>query len=199
MVVAVGLAFGAGIPAGFVLRPKLAWMSDDAFGAILGIGIPVIAIALYCLFTGAFPKPRPERWTAPGQEEAMARIASEQQAYASDTQATAACEHLRPVEAAMRAAGVRTQLLATSGTGRAVWALCQIHEQKLRHRFGLPSFVEYVERYVSERSREDTPHAELSCRRCMQRDLPGWSMIVLHPVEGGRKYPWFPEPPPDRQ
>ncbi|MBK7927921.1 MAG: hypothetical protein IPJ98_10640 [Bryobacterales bacterium] len=132
VVVAVGLAFGMGIPAGFVLRPRLAGLSDDAFGAILGIGIPVIAVALYCLFTGAFPRPRPERWTAPGQEEAMARIAAEQQAYASDTQATAACEHLRPVEAAMRAAGVRTQLLATSGTGRAVWALCQIHERKLR-------------------------------------------------------------------
>lgn len=199
MVAAVGLAFGVVIPAGFLLRPKLAWMSDDAFGAMLGIGIPVIAVSLYALFTGAFPKPRPKRWTAPGQEEATARIAAEQRAYASDARATAACEHLRPVESALREAGIRTRLLATSGTGRAVWALCQIHEPELRRRFGLPSFVQYVERYVSERSHEDTPHAELMCRRCMDRGLPGWSMIVLHPDDSGRRYPWFPEPPADRQ
>lgn len=195
MVVAVGLAFGAGIPAGFVLRPKLAWMSDDAFGVVLGTGIPAAAIVLTWLFVGApMPWRKVRVLLSPIQQAEQARIIAEQQAYTSSRGETATCPHLCAVEAAMRAAGIKAQLIAWSATARAVWAECRIDEKELRRQFDLPRWVHYEEGYVSDRDQNDTPRADLVCHRCRDNDTPGWSIVVIHPESYSAHAPWFPSP-----
>jgi len=194
-VVAVGLAFGVGIPAGFVLRPRLAGMSDDAFGTALGIGIPAAAVLLTWLFVGApMPRRRVRVQLNPIQQAEQARIIAEQQAYAASRGETATCPHLRAVEAAMRAAGVKSQLIAWSATARAVWAQCRIDEKELRRQFDLPRWVHYEEGYFSDRDQNDTPRADLVCHRCRDNDTPGWNITVIHPESYSENAPWFPAP-----
>lgn len=191
----MGLAFGAGIPAGFVLRPKLAWMSDDAFGVVLGTGIPAAAIVLTWLFVGApMPWRKVRVLLSPIQQAEQARIIAEQQAYTSSRGETATCPHLCAVEAAMRAAGIKAQLIAWSATARAVWAECRIDEKELRRQFDLPRWVHYEEGYVSDRDQNDTPRADLVCHRCRDNDTPGWSIVVIHPESYSAHAPWFPSP-----
>lgn len=195
-VLAAGLAFGVGIPMGFVLRPKMREFSDDAFGTALGIAIPVTAVALMWLFKGApMPKRGVRSIIAPGQEEWQAKIIAEQEAYAADRNKTGSCPHLRAVEAAIRAAGIRTSLTAYSGTGRSIWAQCRIHEAELRRRFDLPRWVEYKQWYDSDRDNEDTPRADLVCQRCRENETPGWSIMVIHPESYSKNTPWFSSAP----
>lgn len=191
----MGLAFGVGIPAGFLLRPRLAWMSDDAFGITLGISIPAASIVLTWLFAGApLPRRRVRVQLSPIQQAEQARIIAEQRAYAASRGETATCPHLRAVEAAMRAAGIKAQLIAWSATARAVWAECRIDEKELRRQFDLPRWVHYEEGYFSDRDQNDTPRADLVCHRCRDNDTPGWSIVVIHPESYSAHAPWFPSP-----
>jgi hypothetical protein len=194
-VLAVGLAFAVGIPMGFVLRPKLAGVSDDVFGAALGIAIPAAAVVMTWLFVGApMPRRRVRVQLSPIQQAEQARIIAEQEAYAASSAQTACCPHLRAVEAAIRAAGVKTHLLAWSATDRAVWAQCRIDEKALRRQFDLPRWVAYEEGYYSDRDQNDTPRADLVCQRCRDAGTPGSSIVVIHPESYSENAPWFPAP-----
>ncbi len=192
-VLAVGLAFAVGVPMGFLLRPGMAGISDSAFGTGLGIAIPGAAVVMTWLFAGApMPRRRVRVRLSPSQQAEQARIIAEQDAYAANRARTACCPHLRAVEAAMRVAGVRTQLIAWPAAGRAVWAHCRIDERELRGQFELPRWVVYEEGYFSDRDQNGTPRADLVCHRCRDKEEPGWNITVVHPESYSNNAPWFP-------
>jgi len=194
-VLAVGLSFAVGIPLGFLLRPGMAGISDSAFGTGLGIAIPGAAVVMTWLFAGApMPRRRVRTRLSPLQQAEQATIITEQEGYAANRTRTACCPHLRAVEAAMRAAGVKTQLIAWSADSRAVWAQCRVDEKELRRQFGLPRWVVYEEGYFSDRDQNGTPRADLVCHRCRDEEEPGWNITVVHPESYSKDAPWFPAP-----
>ncbi|HLK62726.1 MAG TPA: hypothetical protein VKU19_04775 [Bryobacteraceae bacterium] len=53
------------------------------------------------------------------------------------------CEHLFPIEAAMRAAGIRLRHTA-GGSPRVALCECWFHEESLRRHFPLPTVVRFL-------------------------------------------------------
>jgi hypothetical protein len=111
-------------------------------------------------------------------DEHKARVAE----YERDPRATACCEHLAPIESAMRATGLRVQ---PGGSGAAV-ASCCIDMEALAQKFSLPESVKYQEWYSPDRSGQDPPHALLYCAACESR------LWVLHTGEALPGTPTFP-------
>lgn len=102
--------------------------------------------------------------------------------YDLDPAATTCCVHLAPIEAAMRAAGLRVRLDA-AGSARAE---CRIDAQTLAQRFALPDCVKYEELIAYDRSVEDPPQARVLCTACASR------IWVVHPREASPNTPVFP-------
>ena len=110
--------------------------------------------------------------------EHNARVA----AYESDPHAIACCEHLAPVESAMRRAGLRVQ---PSGQGSAGVDCC-IDMDALARQFNVPESVQYNELYSPDRSGLDPPHATLYCSACQSR------LWLVHVREAKPETPTFP-------
>lgn len=105
--------------------------------------------------------------------------------YDLDPHATVCCEHLAPIESAMRAAGLKVQL-AGPGT---VGAECVVDPEALARKFSLPEGIGYQEWYSPDRSGDDPPHALLLCPPHYSR------MWVVHAREASPGTPTFPSAP----
>jgi len=104
------------------------------------------------------------------------QVSLEMVEYMDDPQATVLCEHLVPVERAIRKAG----LVVFPFTGHALqaFALCCIDEAALRKKLALPASVVYYERaYQTETD------AWIECRACQSR------LITEFPSQGHGWYP----------
>ena len=110
--------------------------------------------------------------------EHNARVA----AYESDPHAIACCEHLAPIESAMRRAGLRVQ---PGGQGSA-GVNCCIDMDALARQFTVPESVQYHELYSPDRSGLDPPHATLYCTACQSR------LWLVHVREARPGTPTFP-------
>ena len=195
--ISVAAAFAIVLSLGFQLRRHAASLSDDAFGAIAGVSICALACFLVWAVRG-FPMPGRGariRSTKEGDYRVVEHRTRAQIAYESDPRRTASCKHLRPLELAMRQAGIVTRLSRPPAYVPAVTAVCRINEAELRRTIHVPESVGYFERYESERARNDIAIAELVCAACRESDAAHAVISVYHPSEGG-KMPWFPAPPP---
>jgi len=102
--------------------------------------------------------------------------------YDGDPRATACCEHLAPIESAMRAVGIHMRL---EGPMR-VTARCRVDAEALARNFTLANSVAYQEWYGRDRSADDPPQSLVYCEACP-------SMLwVLHATEGAIDTPTFP-------
>jgi hypothetical protein len=110
--------------------------------------------------------------------EHNARVA----AYESNPHAIACCEHLAPIESAMRRAGLRVQ---PGGQGSAAVNCC-IDMDALTRQFTVPESVQYHEMYSPDRSGLDPPHATLYCTACQSR------LWLVHVGEAKPETPTFP-------
>ena len=197
--IAVAAAFVVVLPAAFWIHERTPGISDDLFGTMVAISIAAISGLLVCLMLGMSPwkgvarRLRTSR-AAPviRDERAEAERLAAQRAYAADTNATAACVHLQPIEHAMRLAGVEVRLCGISEYGPIVKAACRIDDAELRRMFELPEWVAYREAYSPERSPWDNPHAYILCARCFETDRSRCNLSVLHPSECREDTPWFP-------
>jgi len=86
-------------------------------------------------------------------------------AYDLDPHATTTCKHLRPIECAIRQAGIRVRLRWSA----VIDAPCMIDGQALAQQFDLPPSVTYSEPQHYDRSAEDPPSALISCSLCQSR------------------------------
>ena len=93
-------------------------------------------------------------------------------AYEVNLATTATCEHLVPMERAMRRSGMDARLLP------------------------LPEFVYYEERYHPERWQFDNPRANVVCEKCREAGRRS-GIEVLHPDLCGAETRWFPSIPPE--
>ncbi len=97
----------------------------------------------------------------------------DQIAYDRDPRACATCADLRPIEGAMRAAGVPARLI----DGRVVFADCRVDFGALRDAFALSDRVQYLEPYPVNRWPGGPVRARL---RCLSH---GSQIVVLHTSE----------------
>jgi hypothetical protein len=111
-------------------------------------------------------------------DEHKARVAE----YERDPHATACCEHLAPIESAMRRAGVRVQ----PGGRDSAAANCCIDMNALAQKFTVPESVQYLELHSPDRSGLDPPHATLYCTACQSR------LWLVHVGEAKPETPTFP-------
>lgn len=112
------------------------------------------------------------------------RIFSEEQiTYYTNPEMCVTCPHMRPIEAAMRAAGIETHWVNPAGQSCAIQADCRVEEKALVGRYGLPPDVIYVE----HDNPHDGPEAYLWCKLCY---CPIWTK---HPWEARASTPRFPE------
>jgi hypothetical protein len=115
-------------------------------------------------------------------------------AYAENRDITAVCQHLKPVESAMRHAGIATHLLTESidksfAPLPAITADCRLDWKTLRRTLVLAEPVRYEEGYQPERHERDNPWARLACSNCKSK------IDLVHPEGPGAGIPWFPAPP----
>jgi len=94
---------------------------------------------------------RGENWTAGAIE------------YDLDPDITTTCEHLRPIEHAIRKAGIRVRLQWAG----VVDARCMVDAQAMLQQFNPAPSVAYTEPHFYDRSMEDPPSALISCSTCM--------------------------------
>jgi hypothetical protein len=102
--------------------------------------------------------------------------------YDLDPNATTCCEHVAPIELAMRSSGV---IIRMSGAGVAT-AQCRIDADVLSRRYTLPASVAYQELHNYDRSIHDPPEARLHCDVCSS------SLWVRHPDVAVPDTPVFP-------
>ena len=191
-ITAVAAAFTLVIGFGFLLPGSSGRIPDEMFGVLGGVAIPVIAGALYCLLTGAWPSfslrrapPKPMRAV-----EGIYLRALRQDAYDADPTQTVSCAHLAPIELAMRAAGFKMRLSEYPQYGAVVSVDCRINLPELQRVFALPESVYYK----PERSSFDNPRADIFCRDCLESDRARCDIQVLHPEECQPGTRWFPRP-----
>ena len=101
---------------------------------------------------------------------------------AVDPAELATCEHLRPVEQAMRGAGIA---MRTSRVGY-VSADCRISQPEFLAEFGDDLAALYGEHHEIDRSVHDPKTALFHCWTCRA------SLVVVHPEEAAAGTPWFP-------
>jgi hypothetical protein len=114
--------------------------------------------------------------------EHEAFLAAKAPKYDLDPQATACCEHLAPIESAMRTSGVKMRLAGL----RAVKAECCVDAEALARTFALPESVAYQEWYGRDRLPEDPPASLVYCEKCPSH------LWVLHASERRPDTPTFP-------
>jgi hypothetical protein len=196
-VLAVAVAFAVVLGLGFWIHRQPQTISDDVFGWIAGISIGAIAVVIFCGLRGIAPWKTLARAATP-QSPLPSRVRpndAAQSAYRENSNATATCVHLQPVERAMRHAGLDVRLLEASEYRPAIRAACRINEGALRQAFSLPDSISYREGYEPERYAFDNPRADLVCAICLQSNRTRCDILVLHPDEWRTDTPWFPVPP----
>lgn len=109
----------------------------------------------------------------------------EQIDYAENPAAVATCEHLRPIERAMRIAGIDVRL----NLGPKVSAIARIDHDSFREQFLLPEVVKYSEPPAHGRGFEDVREALIACEQHRS------AIDVVHPQEAKPSTPWFPRRP----
>jgi hypothetical protein len=117
--------------------------------------------------------------------EREAWVAAMTPKYDLDPRATGCCEHLAPIESAMRATGIRMRLEGP----QLVRARCRVDAEALARKFALPASVAYQEWYAPDRSVQDPPQSLLYCEACPSK------LWVLHASEGSLDTPTFPSGP----
>lgn len=115
----------------------------------------------------------------------------DQIAYDRNPSLTATCPHLKPIEHAMRTAGIAARLQTRSWKENyaplaVIEADCRVNQAGLRRAFALPEFVSYVEGYSPERSQFDNPFARLLCTGCQS------AIELVHPEWPRPATRWFP-------
>ena len=196
--VAVAAAFAVVLGLGFWIHERTSAIPDTLFGWLAALAIPLIAGWIMCLLLGFSPwryrLPHQGRlYTAPpalGQFRAAA-----QRAYAENPNATEACAHLRPIEHAMRRAGVKLSLLDVHEYAPVVMAECRINVPELNRVFHLPAWIYYQEGFQPERSPYDNPRADIFCEQCLKTSHMRAIVSVPHPAEWRADTPWFPSSP----
>lgn len=163
--VAILVSFTLVIALGFRLRPRFTAVSDTVFGALAAFALVILACAIYFALLGIRPWRRPARFKMPEPREP-----------------DPPCDHLLPVEQALRDAGIKVRLRG----GRIVSAECRVHEPELIRLF--PPLA-YREGFQPERSQWDNPYGSIYCPQC------GHGIFVLHPLECAAGTPWFPSAP----
>lgn len=190
---AVAIAFAAVIWFGFWIHARTDSIPDNIFGPVAYIAIFTIALLLTCWMLGISPL---SGWSVKemfGPRRAWGvQSPAAQAAYAANRNATATCVHLRPIESAMRMAGVDVRLRPVSRYDPIIKASCRINEAGLRRVFQLHPSVYYEEGYEAERSDFDGPHANIICGHCRKSDRSRSNIVVLHPDQCSADTPWFP-------
>ena len=115
-------------------------------------------------------------------------------AYNEDPNLTGTCVHLRPIERAMRSAGIQTRLLTATWKENyaplpKIQADCRINESELQRQFHIADPVRYQQGYQPERSEFDNPWASLTCTQCQS------SIALEHPDRPRPGAKWFPQDP----
>jgi hypothetical protein len=208
IVVGVGAGFAVLIGSGFKISgdPTPAAVSI-AYGPSIAVLLAVIGILVWRLAMN-----RPPRYMAPTSKVDSQRWKAERQqflaeldadpvrrpylalikrgehwsadriAYDLESAASATCDHLRPIERAMREAGIRVRLQSIA----AVHAACVIDAQALAQKFDLPLSVAYAEPQQYDRSMEDPPSAWFVCSECRSR------IDVVHHMAAASDTPTWP-------
>jgi hypothetical protein len=200
---AVAIAFAGVIWFGFWIHRKTDAIPDNVFGAVAYVAIFAIAFFLTCLALRISPW---SGWTLPemfgprfvkkGPMAVHPKSPSAAQiAYLLNPEATATCEHLQPIERAMRAAGIDVRLLGISEFMPIIKAACRINEGELRGVFQLPPSVYYREGFMPEKYEFDNPRADITCGYCLKTDRTRCDILVMHPRECNNGTPWFPARP----
>jgi len=160
------------------------WLHDQPVPSELNAGLMPAALVLIATLTivvrGAWRR-RAVR-VRNEQRDVVAEYEAAAAAYESDPDATACCEHLAPIELAMRRAGLRV----SSGQRGTAGAPCCIDMDALSRRFIVPASVQYQEWYSPDRSADDPPHASLYCTACQSQ------LWVVHVREARPQTPTFP-------
>jgi hypothetical protein len=101
--------------------------------------------------------------------------------YDLDPHATTCCQHLAPIESAMRAAGLSVRMDAVGSAS----AGCRIDADVLAREFSLAPTVAYEERVAYDRSLEDPQQARLGALPTSSNAAIGWSAAsyaINHPI-----------------
>ena len=195
-VMAVAVGFGVVLGIGFCWQPASEW------GVVGGLTICLISLGIAFPLLGISPWAGVERWwrgrsarpvvlTGGRPENRAAQIA-----YELNSAATATCEHLVPMERAMRGSGMDARLLPESDFESVIAVKCRIYPVGLKRAFSLPEFVYYEERYHPERWQFDNPRANVVCEKCREAGRRS-GIEVLHPDLCGAETRWFPSIPPE--
>lgn len=175
----------AGVGSGIWVALALGfWLHDQPVPSELDAGLVPAALVLIATVTIAL-RAALQRRAIRLRDEQRDVVAEHQAAvavYESDPDATACCEHLAPIELAMRRAGLRVQ----SGRPGAASAPCCIDMEALSRRFVVPASVEYQEWYSRDRTGDDPPHAMLYCKACQSQ------LWLVHVREATPDTPTFP-------
>lgn len=184
------LIAGAIVAAGYVVVIHGGFLvfggqSPAPLGALFPYAIVVLllAAALLVWWLRSHPsivRPLPRRIT-PHQAAIAAQSRSERQLYESDSQRVATCQHLQPIERAMRRDGVGVRLYH----GPVVGARCRVDETELVRRFGISAPVVWMPHVPGDRFGD--PGTAII--RCAEHA----SLIEVVPAtEGGAGIPLWP-------
>ena len=175
----------AGVGAGIWVALALGfWLHDQPAPGGLNEGLVPAALVLIATLTIVLRAAWQRRAIRLRNErrDVVAEYQAAVAAYESDPDATACCEHLAPIELAMRRAGLRVQ----SGQPGAAGAPCCIDMEALSRRFTVPASVQYQESYSRDRTGDDPPHALLCCTACQSK------LWLVHVREAAPDTPTFP-------
>lgn len=209
-VVAVAAAFVIALTLGFQIHDSMPGISDEVLGSCVALSIFGIAFAIFALLAapGTFRRRRravsakPEAPVRPRKVEPIPQPSApripqrsgEQIAYDQNVNMTATCPHLKPIEHAIRMAGIATHLMTASFEEHfaplaRVQADGRINLDALKLQFPFPDSVQYTEGYRPERSQYDNPWATLACSDCRS------AIELVHPEWPRQTTQWFPSAP----
>ena len=182
LIALVGVAFFGFIGLGFATRGWFPQVSDTVFGTVLALVMITVIVAATCWLYGFelwefIPVGRSRRGTP--TRKILDRY---------DPGPTQTCEHLKPIEHAIREAGIVVEVSRYV----PVQVECRINVDALRRQFNLPDWIYYQEGYMPEKSEFDNPWAEIVCGACLKTNRAGGAIRVLHPKECSSDTPWFP-------
>ena len=106
-------------------------------------------------------------------------------AYHEDLRISGTCVHLRPIELAMRQAGINMRPI----TSVTVIAECRINLPEVKKDHPVAPPIYYVEDYQGERAAQDFPVAFFTCKSCYA------AISVLHPDQSRADTKWYPQAP----
>lgn len=110
-------------------------------------------------------------------------LTDDQIAYLEDTSLRATCEHLQPIEGAMRDRGVVTERLGWATMAPSIRANCVVDWDSVVACLSPDEAIRYIENFDPR----DGPDANLYCETC------GCHIWTVYPDEAGAEVPRFPE------